>query len=407
MAAHPTARASTWRHLALAMAAAAVQACTAVSSPAVIPSPTALSSAAPGGTSSLPATPTPSPVATPTPTPTVAPGGVYWATVDGTIAPALADIPERVYVPNEGSGSVVVIDPVSLAIVDSFKVGAAPEHITPDWDGQRLYVNNMNGGSLTVIDPRTGRPTGSPLTVPFPYNLYFTPDGARAIVVVDILGTGRLAENGLHFYDRTTWTHLQFVPIPWTGANHLDFSADGHTLLVSCETSGRVAAVDVDAMKVIDSVTVGGSPLDVRLSPDGKVIFVANQGRNGVDTIDAGTLKYLEFIPTGPGAHGLALSRDVTKLFVTNRRGGSISVIDVATRAVVATWQVGGTPDMIAVSPDGSRLWVSNRFSGTVSVVDAENGEVIATIKTGANPHGLSYWPEPGRFSLGHNGNMR
>ena len=28
-------------------------------------------------------------------------------------------------------------------------------------------------------------------------------------------------------------------------------------------------------------------------------------------------------------------------------------------------------------------------------------------IRVGANPHGLTVWPQPGRYSLGHTGNMR
>ena len=62
---------------------------------------------------------------------------------------------------------------------------------------------------------------------------------------------------------------------------------------------------------------------------------------------------------------------------------------------------------MIAQSPDGSQLWISNRYSGYITVVNARSGAVITTIDTGVNPHGLAYWPQPGRYSLGHNGNMR
>jgi len=28
-------------------------------------------------------------------------------------------------------------------------------------------------------------------------------------------------------------------------------------------------------------------------------------------------------------------------------------------------------------------------------------------IKVGTEPHGLAVWPQPGRYSLGHTGNMR
>jgi YVTN family beta-propeller protein len=367
--------------------------------------PSAPTSSAPASATST-ATPTASPTVTPLPTPSgPPPGGIYADTVGGQISPALAGIPERVYVPDEVSGDVVVIDPATFKIVGRFKVGLYPEHITPDWDLSKLYVNNMNSSTLTVIDPKTSRPSGT-IKVPFPYNLYFSVDGSKAIVVDDYLGTSTVKSNGLYFYDRRTWRLLKFVQIPSPGADHLDFSADGKFLMVSCETSGMLVKIDVARMKIVGYVRVGGLPLDVRLTPDGKFFYVANQGSNGVSIVDAVAMKVVGFIRTGKGAHGLAISRDTTKLYVTNRLGGSISVIDLATRKLI-NWRVGGTPDMIAVSPDGSQLWVSNRYSGTVSVVDSKTGKVLAKIATGFNPHGLTYWPQPGKYSLGHNGNMR
>lgn len=346
-----------------------------------------------------------SPPALPSPAAGV-PGGIYAATVGGRIDPSIADVPERVYVPDEVSGDVVVIDPRTYAIVDRFPVGSFPEHITPDWDLQRLYVNDMKSSRLTIVDPRSGRPTGQ-ITVPSPYNLYFTLDGRKAIVVDDSRMSGGATRNGLYFYDRRTWKLLKFVPIAWPGADHLDMSADGSFLLVSCEYAGRLVRVDTRRMVVTGSVVVGGLPLDVRLSPDGRVFYVANQGLGGVEVVDARTLRVLGLIHTGRGAHGLAISRDATRLYVADRLDGTLAVIDFATRTVTATWPIGGSPDMIAVSPDGTELWVSNRFYGTVFVVNTWSGAVVHVIATGANPHGLTFWPQPGRLSLGHNGNMR
>ena len=31
----------------------------------------------------------------------------------------------------------------------------------------------------------------------------------------------------------------------------------------------------------------------------------------------------------------------------------------------------------------------------------------VAQVKVGTEPHGLTVWPQPGRYSLGHTGNMR
>ena len=38
---------------------------------------------------------------------------------------------------------------------------------------------------------------------------------------------------------------------------------------------------------------------------------------------------------------------------------------------------------------------------------DTSNGRLLKRIKVGDGPHGLCVWPQPGRFSLGHTGNMR
>ena len=382
-------------------------ACQAAPSPSASataqPSPVVLATASVAPTSTI--SPGPTETATPTAAPPL-PGGIYAASVTGVIAPALADIPPRVWVPNERGSEVVAIDPVTFRILTRLQVGAYPEHISPSWDGQLLYVNDMHANQMSIIDPRKQAVVGTVKT-PAPYNLYFTPDGTRAIVVEDFAQGAPQEENGLRFYSWPDWRELAFVPIRWAGADHLDFSADGTTLYLSCEFSGRVEVVDVRAMKVVKDIVVGGFATDVRLAPDGTRLFVANQQLNGVSVIDTTTNTLADFIPLKAGSHGLALSRDATRLFVTNRLAGSMSVIDIATLKVVATWKLGGSPDMIAVSADGSQLWISNRWDRSVVVVDSATGKVLKEIETGARPHGLAFWPLPGRYSLGHNGNMR
>lgn len=325
---------------------------------------------------------------------------VYSATMTSEVREDLADIPERVYVPNILDGTVSVVDPYTFEIVDEYAVGEMPYHVTPSWDMKRLYVNNEASGTFTVIDPKTGRPSGE-VEAPFPYNFYYSPDGKKAIVVAERLQT-------LEFRDPGTWKLLGSVYIPWPGVDHLDFSADGSYLLASSEWSGVVSKVDVDKMELVDHVEVTGDlPIDIKLSPDGEKFYVANQGSGGVSVIEPDSMEEVGFIPTGEGAHGLQISRDAKSMYVSNRLAGTISVIDLATDEVTDTWTTGGTPDMFQLSPDGTRLWVSGRYDGAVYVLDTRSGELLKTIYTGAEPHGIAYFPNPGRYSLGHNGVYR
>lgn len=327
---------------------------------------------------------------------------VYANDLSGVVPCPLCNLPQRVYVPNSTANTVDVIDPTTYKVIDHYAVGAIPHHIAPAWDMSALYVDNEGSSSLTVLDIHTGRPSGT-INIPFPYNLYFTPDGTKAIDVVERL-------NRVEFRDwRHGWKLLGAVGIPWPGADHMDFSADGSYFMISTEYSGVVAKIDVNKMRLAGYVSVGGLPIDVKLSPDGSLFYVTNQGRMGVSVVDPVAMKEIQFIPTGRGAHGLQVSRDAKSLYVSNRLEGSISVIDFATRRETAKWWIpgGGSPDMLQLNPDGSRLWASGRYNATVYVFDTTSGQVIARIPVGAEDHGLTYFPNVGLHSLGHNGVYR
>ncbi|MDP9329942.1 MAG: beta-propeller fold lactonase family protein [Actinomycetota bacterium] len=353
----------------------------------------------PAGSPSDAAAIPPSSAASRAPSPPQRPTNVYAGMLNAALAPQVAHIPVRVYVPNNYSNDVSVIDPKTFRVLYTFPTGTDPQHISPSWDLRDLYVGDVYSNSLTEVDPKTGRPFRT-ISVPDPYNLYFTPDGKHAIDVAE-------GHDTLYFYDPHTWKLQGSLAIPFRGPDHLDFSADGSYFLISTEYAGTVVKVDVAKRRIVGSAALGGSTVDVKLSPDGKVFYVANQVREGVSVIDPDTMKEIRFIPTGNGAHGFAISRNTKDLYVSDRLAGEISVISFATERVVRTWHVGASPDMLQVSADGKQLWVSNRFDASVSVIDTRTGRVLHTIPVGVDPHGLTLFPQPGNFSIGHNGVYR
>ncbi len=379
------------------------------------------------GTASLPcfaqglaagASPAPRAVVTvPGMPPVVDPSNLYSEAAAGHLSAAAREALPRVYVPNVNSNDVYVIDPATLKVVDRFKVGLNPQHVVPAWDLSTLWVaNNAEGttkGSLTPIDPRTGKP-GTPLAVDDPYNMYFTPDGRFAIVVAE-------AHKRLDLRDPKTMVLQSSIDVPECGGiNHADFSIDGRYAIFTCEFAKGLAKIDFVDHKVLGYLKLsrGGMPQDIRVSPDGTLFYVADMMADGVFVIDGETFTEIGFIPTGKGTHGLYPSRDGRKLYVTNRGSnrihgpahgkGSISVVDFATGKVDVTWPIpgGGSPDMGNVSADGRQLWISGRYDNVVYVFDTTSG-AVQKIPVGKEPHGLAVWPQPGRYSLGHTGNMR
>jgi YVTN family beta-propeller protein len=368
--------------------------------------------------------------------PVVDPNNIYSETHTGKLSPVVKAFPELVYVPNSGSNTVDVIDPRTFRIVNHFKVGRQPQHVTPSYDLKTLWVLSDLGDSLTRIDPATGEKRET-VPVKDPYNMYYTPDGKYAIVVAERV-------HRLDFRNPTTMALVDSVPVPCRGVDHMDFSANGRYLIASCEFSGTLIKVDVARRAVIGTLALtasdseaaaavptamvhrlkhsprkpiysrthpasGSMPQDVKTSPDGKVFYVADMVQDGVHVIDGDTFTRLGFIPTGHGAHGLYPSRDSKLLYCSNRDEGTISVISFEDRKVVRKWTIPGhaSPDMGGVSPDGKVFWLSGRYNSEVYAIDTSDGHLIQRIPVGKGPHGLCIYPQPGRYSLGHTGAFR
>jgi YVTN family beta-propeller protein len=280
------------------------------------------------------------------------PKNLYSETAAGKMSPNVAGALERIYVPNHKAHTVSVIDPATLKVTHTFKVGLYPQHVVPSWDLKTLYVannaENSDKGSLTEIDPKTGK-TGRTIPVDDPYNMYWTPDGKHAIVVAE-------AFKRLDFRDPVTMKLDFSLATPdCDGINHADFSIDSRHAFFTCEFNGAVTKIDLVNRKVLGTLKLSryfdrpdalaliktslktpkfvpdpkqpgaeicitpGMPQDVRFSPDGKTLYVADMMADGVHVVDPEGFKQYAFIPTGVGAHGLYPSRDAKQLYVANR----------------------------------------------------------------------------------------
>ena len=363
------------------------------------------------------------------------PINIYAATGKDALAPVAARARPLVYVPNSRSASVTVIDPVTYQVLRTFPTGALPQHVVPSYDLGTLWVANNNGNSLTPIDPTTGQ-DGARIPVDDPYNLYFTPDGRFAMVIAE-------RRRRIDFRDAHDMRLIQSLPVACKGVDHMEFTSDGRYAIATCEFSGQLVKIDLAARAVVGYLRLADKarsplrkltalfgkghgihssapmPQDIRSSPDGTVFYVADMTGGGVVLVDPTAFVRVGFIKTGIGTHGLYPSRDGTSLYVTNRgwnttgggrRGpGSISVLEFSTRRIVGTWPIpgGGSPDMGNVTADGGELWVSGRYDDEVYVFATATGVLTHRIPVGGEPHGLCVWPQPGRYSLGHTGNMR
>lgn len=308
----------------------------------------------------------------------------------------------QVFVSNERSGDVTVIDGSTDAVVATFPVGKRPRGIHATPDGRRVFVTlsgsprmapgvdterapaDKSADGLGVIDPVARKLIDRWHAGSDPEQFAISRDGKFAFVaneddasaVIIDLGSGQPRGK----------VKVSEEP-EGMGVN----PANGE-VYVTCEEKGEVFVIAPDEQRVIAKIDTGGRPRSVAFLPDGSRAYAACEGGGYVAVIDALAHKLVAKIqlPQGSLPMGTAISRDGKELYVSTGRGNAVMAIDTGTNAVVATMAVGKRVWGIALSPDGGKLYTANGASDDVSVVDLKTRKELRRIKVGSGPWGIA-----------------
>src|SRR5713101_5584140 len=161
----------------------------------------------------------------------------------------------RVYISNEGSGDLTVIDPVKMEALATLPLGKRARGIHPSADGKTIFV------ALS----------GSP----------FAPPG----VDESTLPPPDKSADGIGVFDIAQGKMLRKVP---GGSDPEQFavSRDGKTLYVSNEDAAGLSFVDPATGNVAKTVPTGREPEGVTMSPDSKLVFVTSEDEGTVAVVD-------------------------------------------------------------------------------------------------------------------------
>src|SRR4051812_37206220 len=242
----------------------------------------------------------------------------------------------------KSADGVVVIDAADLRVINRLNAGSDPEQMAISKDGTRLYIADEDVATASVI----ALPSGSKLAE---VKVSEEPEGVAVNPV-----SGRV--------------------------------------YVTCEEKGLVFSFGPGGEEPIHQFKVGGRPRSMAFLPDGSRAYVPAETDSLLSIVDTSKDEVIGTIPTGPGTKpmGTAITRDGKELYVTTGRGNSVAVIDTASNKVVDTVSVGSRVWGIALSPDETKAYTCNGLSNDVSLVDLKSRREVKRIKVGQAPWGVA-----------------
>ncbi|WP_374563987.1 cytochrome b/b6 domain-containing protein [Ideonella sp.] len=287
------------------------------------------------------------------------------------------------YVPNEGSGSLSVIDIASDQVVAEIMVGKKPRGTVVTPDGRYAYVSDQPGNRLVIVDLTKRLATGEVALGESPEGVGISPDGRWVVAAVE-------ESNDVVFVDTVAQARAFVVKVSGKNPEHAVFSPDGRLVFVSAEEGEAVNVIDVAKRAEVARIPVGARPRGIGFSPDGGRAYVAAENADEVYVIDTRSLAVTARLKAGSRSNGIAVHPNGQWVYVSNGGAASVSVIDARTLDTVATVLVGQRPWNMALSPDGAKLYVACGRSGSVVVVDALRHTRLAEIPVGKLPWGVA-----------------
>ncbi len=268
-----------------------------------------------------------------------------------------------VFVSNERSGDVTVIDGATDSVVGSFPVGKRPRGIHATPDGRRIFVTL----------------SGSPRMAPG-----LDENRAPADKRADALGV--IDPSARKLIDR--W-HVGSDP------EQFAISKDGKFAFIANEDDASVSIVDLDSGQSRGKIKVSEEPEGVGVNPANGEVYVTCEEKGEVFAIDPGQQRVIATIETGGRPRSVAFSSDGARAYAACENGGYVAVIDARAHKLSSKIQLptGSLPMGTAVSRDGKELYVSTGRGNAIAIIEMEKNELATTVPVGNRVWGIALDP--------------
>ena len=242
-----------------------------------------------------------------------------------------------VWVANQESGQLLLIDRGTQTVVRGMSIGGSPNALVFGPDGQVLYVTDSANDLLIVIDADKAEVEDRISVGDRPVAIALSPDATHVAVANN-------GSNSVTIVDRKSLLPRPEISVG-EGPQALVFGEDNNTLFVT--VSHGVVVGDVQHKQATHVWGPCERPHQVSMMPGVQQLYVVCSSTNQVVIIDATTGQLLKQVEVGHGPTGITLSEDLQWVYVTNTADHTVSVLNTTKHEVESVAVVGQNQTLI------------------------------------------------------------
>ncbi len=268
-------------------------------------------------------------------------------------------------------------------VVETIAVGRGPMDIAVAANNEYVYVSNQLSSTVSVIDASDHSilatiPVGS-----LPAALCMHPSGDYLYVQDNISNTSM-------YIVRTSDNTVADTISGAMSIGGFDITPDGEFLYLPVTVTDSVKVIRTSDHFMM-KIAVGDGPFDAAVTRDGAFVYVCSIQDDAVSVIRVSDNTVIDTIPVGILPVAVTANPQEDYVYVANRNGGSISVISTADNAVTTDINAENVRKL-CVLPNGKYLYAVES-DGVVEVFDTERYELETTIAVGSNSTGIAASP--------------
>ncbi len=311
----------------------------------------------------------------------------------------------RLYVTNEVSNTVSVVDLDQSRVLATIPVGQAPTGMAITPDQEYIYVANIRSANLSVISTASNSvvamiPLPSSYGVASPFGIAMSPDGQQLFV-------SNLSDGTVRVISTRTNTVVGTITEAYDWAmRYIAISPSGEYLYVAGAGDGKLTVIRLADYKAVAKVTGLWGARHLVVSPDGSRVYITSDSASRVyviDTAKAGLIKTIQF-PPGVGTITVDIS-PTGKLAIVSNAFGNVSLIDTDPASPTYHEVIGQVPPSsfyqycVVLGAEGKFAYLSNQSDrgaspNSINVIDiAQDSKtrntIINSIPVGQKPWGV------------------
>ena len=276
-------------------------------------------------------------------------------------APAQAQV-VRIVQTNSAGDNVQLIDPATNMIVDEITGVEVVHGVAAAPDGSRLYLSNESTETLDIVDARTLKITNSIPLSGRPNNLAIHENGKRLYIAIQ--GTG----GGVDIIDTELEENIRTIRI-LRGVHNTFITPDSKYVVAGSTGGGGATIIDTELERPVWTIHFEGGvrPLTFDTNADGSTrnMYVQVTNLHGFAVVDFETRREVgrivqPDIPAaernrdgiqGAPAHGIKVSPDGTSIWSTSKINGHVYAYSLPDLDYLGGVKVGTVPDWLTFTP--------------------------------------------------------